>query len=173
MGPRNPGAVRPAPHRGKAGAGSEKPATIGRAPVGMTRECLFAKRIASLDEVFAFLETFYAVESVDAKTSLTLSLAVEELFTNLVKYNTESHNPVTIRIGRSGTDVNVELIDRDVDRFDPSTLPRPNIEAPMAERNPGGLGLYLVQASVDKVDFQYADRVMRIVVVKSMERGDV
>ena len=139
----------------------------------MTRERLFAKRIASLDEVFSYLEAFYTEESVDQKTSLALSLAVEELFTNLVKYNTGSHNPVAVRIGRSGNDVNVELVDRDVDRFDPSTLPKPNIEAPMAERNPGGLGLYLARASVDKIDFEYADRVMRVVVVKSMERGDV
>ena len=139
----------------------------------MVSERSFPKAIASLDEVFNHLERFYADEAIDRGTSLALSLVVEELFTNLVKYNTASHNPIVLRLARVGEALRMELVDRDVDRFDPATLPEVDVSAPAAERNPGGLGLHLVRAIVDHISFEYEDRVMRISVIKNLERGDV
>ncbi len=139
----------------------------------MVTERSFPKAIASLDEVFSHLESFYSAEAIDPRTSLALSLVVEEIFTNLVKYNTASRNPIVLRIGRDGGQVHLELLDRDVDRFDPATVPQVDINAPLAERHPGGLGLHLVRAIVDHISFEYEGRVMRIAVVKNLERGDV
>ncbi len=139
----------------------------------MVDDRTFPKALASLDGIFAHLESFYRSELIDARTSLSLSLVVEEIFTNLVRYNTVSRNPIVLRIEREGDQVRLELIDHDVDRFDPSTLPEVNVDAPMAERKPGGLGLHLVRAIVDHISFEYEDRVMRIAVVKNLERGDV
>lgn len=139
----------------------------------MEREREFAKQIASLDEVFVFLEGFYAEEGISTRAGLTLSLVVEELFTNLVKYNTASRNPIVLRLARKDGQAHFELVDRDVDRFDPSTLPEVDVHAPLAERHPGGLGLHLVRAIVDRITFDYQDRVLRIAVVKDLEPGDV
>ena len=139
----------------------------------MVDERTFPKALASLDGIFAHLESFYRSELIDARTSLSLSLVVEEIFTNLVRYNTVSRNPIVLRIEREGDQVRLELVDHDVDRFDPSTLPEVNVDAPMAERKPGGLGLHLVRAIVDHISFEYENRVMRIAVVKNLERGDV
>ena len=139
----------------------------------MVDERTFPKALASLDGIFAHLESFYRSEHIDARTSLSLSLVVEEIFTNLVRYNTVSGNPIVLRIEREGDQVRLELVDHDVDRFDPSTLPEVNVDAPMAERKPGGLGLHLVRAIVDHISFEYENRVMRIAVVKNLERGHV
>jgi anti-sigma regulatory factor (Ser/Thr protein kinase) len=139
----------------------------------MVREREFAKKIASLDEVFGFLEGFYAEEGISSGTGLTLSLVVEELFTNLVKYNTASHNPIALRLALQDRLARFELVDRDVDRFDPSTLPPVDVDAPISARQPGGLGLHLVRAIVDRITFDYQDRVMRIAVVKNLEPSDV
>ncbi len=133
----------------------------------------FAKEIASLDEVFAFLEEFHAANAIGQKVALSICLVVEELFTNLVKYNTASRNPVVIRIARVGSEVNLELVDRDVDPFDPASLPEVDVTAPIEAREPGGLGFHLVRAIVDRISFDYHDRVMRIAAVKRLERGDV
>ena len=139
----------------------------------MVDERTFPKALASLDGIFGHLESFYRSELIDARTSLSLSLVVEEIFTNLVRYNTVSRNPIVLRIEREGDQVRLELVDHDVDRFDPSTLPEVNVDAPMAERKPGGLGLHLVRAIVDHISFEYENRVMRIAVVKNLERGHV
>ena len=139
----------------------------------MATERMFPKAIASLEEVFNHLDAFYAAEAIETGPAMSLSLVVEELFTNLVKYNTASRNPILVRLGRENGRVRIELVDHDVDRFDPATLPEVDVNAPMSERTPGGLGLHLVRAIVDHISFEYEDRVMRIVVVKNVERADV
>ena len=139
----------------------------------MVREREFPKQIASLEEVFGFLEGFYAEEGIRTRTGLSLSLVVEELFTNLVKYNTASRNPIVLRLSKEDGRAHLELVDRDVDRFDPSTVAPVDVDAPMAERRPGGLGLHLVRAIVDRITFAYQDRVLRIAVDKDLEPSDV
>ena len=135
----------------------------------MERERAFAKEMASLDEVFNFLEGFFVLESIGKRESLAITLVAEELFTNLVKYNTTSHNPVIISLERDGLVVNLELVDRDVDRFDPAALAEIDADAPVEQPAPVRLGLHLVRAIVDKITFEYHDRVMRIQVVKKLE----
>ena len=139
--------------------------------MGMERS--FEKQIASLEEVFAFLEQFFTQQKVLGRVRFALSVVVEELFTNLVKYNVMGRNPITIRLNRVEDDISLELVDRDVDAFDPSSLPPVDIDAPMAERQPGGLGLHLVRAIVDRISFDYHARVMTITVHKKLERDDV
>jgi serine/threonine-protein kinase RsbW len=135
----------------------------------MERERAFSKEIASLENVFNFLDEFFTLETIDKRDSLAIQLVVEELFTSLVKYNTTSTNPVVVGLEREGKVVNLELVDRDVDRFDPASLPEFNVDAPISQRQTGGLGLHLVRAIVDKITFEYAERVMRIRVVRKLE----
>lgn len=139
----------------------------------MTTERSFEKKIASLEPIFAFLEEFYAREGITGKNCFALSLVIEELFTNLVKYSAPRPTPILVRLGRVADQVSLELVDHDADAFDPSTLPPVNVEAPMSERRPGGLGLHLVRAIVDRVSFDYHDRVMTIKVEKRLEPDDV
>jgi anti-sigma regulatory factor (Ser/Thr protein kinase) len=47
----------------------------------------------------------------------------------------------------------VEIAD-DGPPFDPTTRPDPNVEAPLAEREPGGLGLMLIRRMVDQVRYR-------------------
>ena len=135
----------------------------------MERERAFAKEIASLEQVFAFLDEFFVLETIAQRESLAITLVAEELFTNLVKYNTSSRNPVIVSLERDGDRVVLELVDRDVDRFDPASLPAVDVDAPVERRVPGGLGLHLVRAIVDRITFDYHERVMRIQVVKKLE----
>ncbi len=135
----------------------------------MERERAFAKEVASIEEIFGFIDGFFADAGIDTRDSLALQLVTEELFTNLVRYNTGSRNAVTIGLAHDGGSVNLVLVDRDVDRFDPASLPEVDLDVPLPLRNTGGLGLKLVRAIVDKITFEYADRVMRIHVVKKLE----
>ena len=135
----------------------------------MERKRAFAKEIASLDEVFNFLDECFVLETIGKRESLAISLVAEELFTSLVRYNRSNDNPVIISFERDGRVVHLELVDRDVDRFDPAAVPEADVDAPAGVRVPGGLGLHLVRAIVDRITFEYQDRVMRIQVDKKLE----
>jgi anti-sigma regulatory factor (Ser/Thr protein kinase) len=54
--------------------------------------------------------------------------------------------------------IEVSLTDFDVERFDPTVAGDLDIDAPLSERTPGGLGLYLVLKMADSIHYEYQDR---------------
>jgi len=87
---------------------------------------------------------------------------VEELFVNMVSYNTETVKDILIEMRRIERGIEVSLTDYDVERFDPTVAGEVDIDAPLAERTPGGLGLYLVLKMADSIHYEYHDRKSKI-----------
>jgi serine/threonine-protein kinase RsbW len=130
----------------------------------------FAKGLEALDAIFEFLGEFGDRYQLDEQTRLCLDLVAEELFTNTVKYGSGRGDRVIIRIEKAGRQLRLEVVDRDAEPFDPSSVKPLAPGAPIEERRPGGLGLHLVRSLVDRVDYDYQDRELRISVTKNLER---
>jgi anti-sigma regulatory factor (Ser/Thr protein kinase) len=137
----------------------------------MTETRSFGRRIASLEEVFQFLGAFGEREGFDERQQFAIQFVAEELFTNMVKYNTGRGREIEISIARSRDEVQMDLVDFDVDPWDPATAPEVDIQRPAAERRPGGLGMHLVKSMVDRVSYEYCDRAMRVRVTKKLLPG--
>ena len=131
----------------------------------------FRREIEAIGDVFAFLETFVESQEIDEKTAFCINLVVEELFTNMVRHNEGGGDSITLRIERRKDRIHLELLDIDVDPFDPTTAEIPPVDAGIEERRPGGLGIYLVRKMVDDLNYDYEaeDRRMRITVTKKLE----
>jgi anti-sigma regulatory factor (Ser/Thr protein kinase) len=95
-----------------------------------------------------------------------VDLAIEELFVNMVKYNTGSERDIRLQFTPSQGGVEVSLTDYDVEPFDPTRPPEVDVDAPLEDRVPNGLGLYLVSKMVDSIHYRYRDRQSRITFVK-------
>jgi anti-sigma regulatory factor (Ser/Thr protein kinase) len=118
---------------------------------------LFSRSIDSLDEIFSFTEQFFTSEHIDPQHLFNINLAVEELFTNMVKYNSAGGGPIVLHMQRTGDAVRVRLRDPESPPFD-VTEPRPvDAHAPLEARESGGLGLFLVHKIVDSLDYTYED----------------
>jgi serine/threonine-protein kinase RsbW len=131
----------------------------------------FRREIGAIGEVFAFLETFADGQEIDEKTAFCINLVVEELFTNMVRHNEGGGDRITLSVERRNDRVHLELVDFDVEPFDPETAEIPPVDAGIEERSPGGLGIYLVRKMVDDLNYDYeiGDRRMRITVTKTLE----
>jgi anti-sigma regulatory factor (Ser/Thr protein kinase) len=131
----------------------------------------FRREIEAIGEVFAFLETFADGQEVDEKSAFCIALAVEELFTNMVRHNEGGGDRITVSVERRDNRVHLELVDTDVEPFDPETAEVPPVDAGIDERRPGGLGIYLVRSMVDDLNYDYETegRRMRITVTKTLE----
>jgi len=128
----------------------------------------FSRRIDSLSAIFAFIDRGIASLGVDAETRFDLHFAAEELFTNIVKYRTESIRDVEIELDCRSDLVRITLIDVGVDPYDVTTGPDVRLDRPVEERAPGGLGLFLMRKVIDDLDYHYEDRVSRIVLTKRL-----
>lgn len=117
----------------------------------------FRRSFESLDEIFALTERFFAREAIDRRHCHAINLAVEELFTNMVKYNPGGEGEIGLQLQLARDAVQVRLCDQEVSPFDVTMTPAVDPDAPLEERRSGGLGLYLVHKFVDSLDYSYLD----------------
>lgn len=134
------------------------------------KEKAFKRDFGSLEQIFAFIKQALSGEGLDEGIHFSIDLAVEELFTNMVKYNTGSGSEITISIAKENGALVLELIDDDVEPFDPAGAVEASVEDALEDRRIGGLGLRLVRSVVDKITYEYKDRQMRISVFKRLEQ---
>ena len=122
----------------------------------------FSRNFDELKEIVAFTHGFFDAHDVDKSLRYIVDLCVEELFVNMVSYNTETNANIRIEIGPHEHGIEVSLTDFDVDRFDPREASPVDIDAPLESRTPGGLGLYLVLKMADAIHYEYRDRTSKI-----------
>ncbi|MCH9032028.1 MAG: ATP-binding protein [candidate division Zixibacteria bacterium] len=123
----------------------------------MKTERSFAKTFDSLEDIHTFLEKSISASGLGIKQAYTLNLAAEEIFTNMVKYGSESSNDVKVRLSMSEKEVILCMIDSDVAEFDISSVKKIDSNRPVESIKPGGLGLHLVQNMADKFQYDYID----------------
>lgn len=125
----------------------------------------FPRRIEALAQVFEFTEAFCAQHGqITHDCALALDFAVEELFTNLVKYQ-PGEAPVEIELRlehgpHADTEAatpaaHVTITGPESRPFDPRGAPDAAVDRPALERQPGGLGLHLVRRLVAGLDYRH------------------
>ncbi|HWZ72667.1 MAG TPA: ATP-binding protein [Casimicrobiaceae bacterium] len=121
----------------------------------MTSYRTFRRGFDSIQDIFAFTAEVFASEHIDPSLLPSVDVTVEELFTNMVKY-TASTAAVRIDMAKVAGGVEVTLTDYDVEPFDVTQAPDVDIDLPIEQRKPGGLGLHLIRRLVDCVRYEYS-----------------
>ena len=122
----------------------------------------FNRNFDELREIVALTEQFFAEQDINPALRYVVDLAVEELFVNMVTYNTESNRDILIEMSPHEHGIEVSLTDYDVNRFDPRDVRPVDVDAPLEDRTPGGLGLYLILKMVDSIHYEYRNRQSKI-----------
>lgn len=117
-------------------------------------------------------EQFFADHGIDTSLRMKVDLALEELFVNMVTYNTESDHDILVEMRPIAGGIEVSLTDFDVERFDPTAAPGVDVDAALEERTPGGLGLYLVLKMADSIHYEYHGRQSKITFTNKVSAGD-
>jgi anti-sigma regulatory factor (Ser/Thr protein kinase) len=121
----------------------------------MTARRSFSRSFDSIPAIFALTAEVFASEHIDPALRPSVDLTLEELFTNMVKYSASSA-AVRIDMTKVPGGVEVTLTDYDVEPFDVTQAPDADINLPIEQRKPGGLGLHLIRRLVDCVHYEYS-----------------
>lgn len=114
-----------------------------------------AVAMADLPSLAAFVDTACDALGADGEVRFAMRLAVEEVFTNIIEHGYGGKGPVLVEVDGGPRCVRVRLSD-EAPAFDPADAPAPDLEAPLAERDPGGLGWHLVHQLMDEVEHKPA-----------------
>jgi phosphoserine phosphatase RsbU/P len=115
----------------------------------------FGRSFDALPDIVAFTADAFARHRIDPGLRPAVDFAVEELFTNMVKYSAGSTADVRIDVTPIVDGVEVTLTDYDVEPFDVTRAPDADVRLPIEQRKPGGLGLHLIRRLVDAIEYEY------------------
>lgn len=130
----------------------------------------FRRDLNELDRMLRFVEESLSPLGVGEDATLAAKLAVEELFTNAVKYGTGGEDRVDVLVRYEPSLLIVQVTEFGVEPFDPSQLEPVDTGKPLEQREPGGLGIHLVRNLFDEVKWDHTDQELRITAIKRLER---
>lgn len=133
----------------------------------------FARSYDSLEDIFKFTELFFESAHIAAPARFPVHFVMEELFTNMVKYNPGNSNDILLDVDYGDNQVTVKLTDYDVDEFDVTQERNVDTALPLEQRQIGGLGIHLIQKMVDTLQYRYLDRQSEVTFSKKLEVTDV
>lgn len=122
----------------------------------------YERSFTEISRIVSDTESFFARYAIDSSLRTAVDLCIEELFVNMVTYNTETEALILIEMRSVERGIEVSLTDFNVERFDPTLPIELDVTAPVSERVPGGLGLYLVLKMVDSIHYEYSHRKSKI-----------
>jgi len=144
----------------------------------------FPRSLDSLSPLYEFAEETLENNDISPGVRFPVHLAMEELFVNMVKYNPDVSTDITVEVtvtflgdatndATSSKEVTVTLVDDGGVEFDVTAQRQVNIEAPLEERTPGGLGIHLIQNLADRLEYTYKDGRGEVIFTKGSGNEDV
>ena len=104
------------------------------------------------------LEAFGAEAGLPPDVTFRLTLSLDEIVCNVIRHGFDDDKEHQIQVAVDVADgvVTASVTDDGV-AFDPRDAPLPNLDAPIEERTPGGLGMHLVRETMDDVHYRRED----------------
>jgi serine/threonine-protein kinase RsbW len=113
-----------------------------------------------LDDIRAFVMAQADEFGLDDRRAYRLGLAVDEIATNIIAHGyAEADLEGDVRVLAERTDDGLEIVLEDwAPAFDPLSRAQPdNLDAPLEERDIGGLGIFLAKENVDEFRYERVD----------------
>ena len=126
--------------------------------------------LRELEKVNQALAQFSELHQLPADVSNAISLALDEIITNIVEYGYQDQEEhlIDVRISLEEGQLTLVIEDDGVP-FDPLDTENPDTTSSLEERPIGGLGIHLVRNVMDEVTYNYRNDKNYLVLTKKMK----
>jgi serine/threonine-protein kinase RsbW len=120
-----------------------------------------------MKRVAAFIDEFGNELALDGELLMNLNLALEEMVSNIMKYAypQPTNDAIELRAESNGKEIVLTLADRGI-AFDPTKMGDLNTDVNPAEREIGGMGIFIVKNIMNRVTYQRQDGRNLVTMVK-------
>jgi anti-sigma regulatory factor (Ser/Thr protein kinase) len=123
-----------------------------------------------LAEIRRFVEQIALKGGGEAKPVGQMLIAMNEAVTNVILHGYgERSGPMEIKVRFDQKDLVIVIRDR-APAFDPTQVTEPDVELPLAERQPGGMGIHMMRAFVDELRYRRIGNQNELTLVKKQVR---
>jgi anti-sigma regulatory factor (Ser/Thr protein kinase) len=113
---------------------------------------------AEIGRLVDLLEAFGPQSGLTDDATFKLTLALDEIVANVVRHGFDDDREHRIEVKVTVDDRTVTAsVEDDGLEFDPREAPVPDLDLPIEMRKPGGLGMHLVRATMDSVEYRRQD----------------
>ena len=122
-----------------------------------------------LDNVINFINN-EVEKDVDKKTLMKIDVVIEEIFVNIASYayKEDEKGFVDISIKNENNKIIISFEDMGVP-FNPLLKENPDVTLSAENREPGGLGIYMMKKMMDNVEYIYKDNKNILVIEKNID----
>ena len=124
------------------------------------KELTIEAKVANLQQVLDFVDENLKSMRCPMKILMQIDVAVEEIYVNVASYAyAPNTGDVTIRmeLQEHPRTVVITFIDSGIP-YNPLAKADPDVTLSAEERAIGGLGIYMVKKSMDKMEYEYTDQ---------------
>ena len=121
----------------------------------MRKEIEIKNRVDELEHVNTFVEQIADELGLDMELRMNLNLAMEEMVSNVIfyAYPEDTEGSIGLAAEYDGKQLTFMLSDKGVE-FDPTLKADNDLDVNPAERELGGMGIYIVKNIMDQVSYQ-------------------
>ena len=123
------------------------------------KELTLRAALENLPQVTQFIDEQLEALDCSMKAQMQIDVAIDELFGNIARYaygEAEGDATVRLDIDEATRMAFITFIDRGTP-FNPLEQEEPDVTLSVEERKVGGLGIFLVRKTMDKVDYRRED----------------
>ena len=135
------------------------------------KELTLEAKVANLQQVLDFVDENLTSMRCPMKILMQIDVAVEEIFVNVASYAyTPNTGSVTIRMDlqEKPRAVVITFIDSGIP-YNPLAKEDPDVSLSAEERSIGGLGIFIVKKTMDKMEYEYTDQKNVLKMYKNIE----
>jgi len=113
-------------------------------------------RLSEIERVTRSVDAFAERAQLAPKLTFAVTLALEEILVNTISYGygDEADHTIDVRVTVEGGTLSARVED-DARPFDPTMHPAPDVTAATEDRPIGGLGIHLIRALFDVVEYEH------------------
>ena len=135
------------------------------------KELTLEAKVANLQQVLDFVDENLTSMRCPMKILMQIDVAVEAIFVNVASYAyTPNTGSVTIRMDlqEKPRAVVITFIDSGIP-YNPLAKEDPDVSLSAEERSIGGLGIFMVKKTMDKMEYEYTDQKNVLKMYKNIE----
>ena len=131
-----------------------------------------ANDISELDRLHQSVSQFCREHGLSSEIEGDLSLAIEEIVVNVIRYGHPEGGKHEIVVWLSlEQDCVIATVEDDGLPFNPLEAPEPDLDSPIETRPIGGLGIHLVRNITDGLEYRRNEGRNRVVIRKQVPRS--
>jgi anti-sigma regulatory factor (Ser/Thr protein kinase) len=142
-------------------------------PDTFTQTIQVSNDLAEVSRLNEVLSNLWMERNLPPDLEMPAVLALEEVLTNVIRHGCTGLANADIRVQFTFEPGAFEFVASDNGApYDPLSHPDPDVNLPIEQRTPGGLGIFLVRRLGDAVSYEYRDGRNHLLFRKSLASAD-